>query len=145
MRALLKINVLAVTISALIVAVLVAIGATSNFAEANDAQDQTPRADAQANNPPPRPAWVKADGSVDKSKFPKCMKAVGQNGRTLVKPNGKPLCVPREDLAGDTPPRLSKDEAVAAGRSAQSINKKADGGGLMIVKEKRPSAADSSP
>lgn len=138
MRILLRINVLIATLLALLVVALVATATSGGFAEATDMRDRTPSKDARPNTPPARPAWIKADGSVDASKFPKCIKAVGQDGRAIVKGDGEPLCVPRKALVDEAPPKLSEAEAVAAGRSAQAIKKAPNGGGLMIVEEKRP-------
>lgn len=63
--------------SLLLVIALVAAGVTAFAAVGISAQDRTPAADRNPNNPPPLPPWVNEDGSIDESKVPECTPVYG--------------------------------------------------------------------
>lgn len=77
---------------------LVATGVVASGAVAVGTQDHTPSGSADPNNPPPKPAWVNVDGTVDPSKMPGCIKVIGSHGRPVSKGNGEPVCVPRREV-----------------------------------------------
>lgn len=78
--------------------VLMAAGIMSFGAVALSTQDHTPVSSADPNNPPPKPAWVRADGTVDPNKMPECVKVLGQDGLPVKKNNGKPVCISSEKI-----------------------------------------------
>jgi hypothetical protein len=48
---------------------------------------------AQSDDPPPRPAWVNQDNSVDLSKLPDALPVVGPDGNILGHTDGSPVTV----------------------------------------------------
>lgn len=78
--------------------VLVAAGVMAFGAAALSTQDHTPPESADPNNPPPKPAWVRADGTVDPGKMPECFKVLGPDGRPVLKGDSEPVCVPSEKV-----------------------------------------------
>lgn len=57
------------------------------------------------NDPPPRPPWVKADGTIDKAQMPDCVPVGGSDGKPVMK-NGKPHCIPKDELFDEPDPNV---------------------------------------
>lgn len=78
-------------------------------------QDRTPARSATLAEPPPTPAWVKANGTVDPSKIPACVGVIGSNGRPVLGRAGEPVCVSRREIMQGPPgPPPEAPEAVNA-------------------------------
>ncbi|WP_433398788.1 hypothetical protein [Streptomyces sp. CA-146814] len=58
---------------------------------------------------PPRPEWVKPDGSVDKSKIPDSFPVMGSDGKPVLDENGNEVRE-RNDFHPDAPSGRSGDE-----------------------------------
>lgn len=58
-----------------------------------------------SNDPSPRPSWVKADGTIDKSRMPDCVPVAGSDGEPVMK-NGKPHCIPKDELLDKPDPNV---------------------------------------
>lgn len=75
-------------------------------------QDRTSAESAAPINPPPTPAWVKADGTVDPSEIPRCVGVIGPDGRPVSKGDGEPVCVSRREIMrvpSGPPPKAPKE------------------------------------
>lgn len=123
------------------VAIIVSVAAMGTIALAGDAvQDRTPPKAADKGNPPPRPEWVRSDGTIDRSKAPECVEAVGADGKTVRKGNGEPVCIPFHELHGPPP---SKPIDVEKANKGAYEKKGPNGKAVMVVPEKRPSSSMS--
>jgi hypothetical protein len=123
------------------VVALLSIGLVGTVALANTSVlDRTPAEDVDPDNPPPRPEWVNADGTINHEKAPECIEAVGPDGLTITKSNGEPLCIPFDELHGppSEPPPVDVDKANGNVSEIQGP----DGEMIMIVPEERPSILD---
>lgn len=127
----------AVLTSIAVISVMV-LGAAAIANDSAPVQDRTPPEAADQNNPPPRPAWIRANGSVDHSRAPECIEAVGADGLTITKGNGEPLCIPFKELHGP-PPGPPPSDVAKANKGATEINGP-DGTKTMVVPERRPTA-----
>ncbi len=83
---------------ALMLVASVAAGTLLFGAVAIGTQDRTPAGSATLVEPPPEPAWVGANGTVDPSKMPACVRVVGSDGLPVSKGDGEPVCVSRTEL-----------------------------------------------
>lgn len=115
---------------------VVAVGTVALAGDAVQKEDKTPLEAADRDNPPPRPEWVRSDGTVDHSKAPECVEAAGPDGKTVMKGNGEPVCIPFHKLHG--PPPNKPVDVEEANRGAQE-KKGPNGKTLMVVPEKRAS------
>jgi len=59
---------------------------------------------ANIGGPPGPPPWAKANGVVDLDKVPACLERVGPDGQIVKDSNGRPACVPREQVFAPPPP-----------------------------------------
>lgn len=128
---------LVVLTSAVVVSVM-ALGAAAIATNDNTIKDLTPRAALDRGNPPPQPAWIGDDGSVDHARAPECVEAVGPDGLTITKGNGEPVCIPFKALHGP-PPAGPPGDVEKANRGAREIDGP-NGEKIMIVPEQRPAA-----
>lgn len=84
---------------------------------------------ATANNEPPAPAWVRPDGTLDRSKLPECIVAIGSDGQPLRDDKGKSVCVPTAELFA--PPAAPAGEKEA--KSAKELRRYKDKDGRDVI------------
>jgi hypothetical protein len=117
-------------------AVIASVAAMGTVSMAGNTQDQTPPRAADKDNPPPRPEWVRSDGTIDRSKAPECVEAVRADGKTMMKGNGEPVCIPFRELHGPPPDKPVDVEKANKGAYEKKLE---NGKAVMVAPEKRPS------
>lgn len=93
--------------------ILAAAGFGASFAVTGfSSASATPATHAQVHgpgNPPPLPAWVNPDGTVNQSKLPKRIEIAGPNGQPVIGPSGRPITIPTGPPLLPPPSQLVKN------------------------------------
>lgn len=85
-------------------------------------------------NTPPTPPWVRADGTLDRSKLPECIVVLGNDGAPIKNGEGEEVCMPSQELFA--PPVASPEQPEP--RSAKILRQyqDEDGHDVIVVESK---------
>lgn len=53
---------------------------------------------ATQDSSPPPPPWIRADGTLDRSRLPECIIVLGNDGQPVLDGKRKPVCMPSAEI-----------------------------------------------